>query len=201
MLPRPFTNPIENDLSRNALPYATALAGACPHLAPAANVLPPEFRRSNSRAVFIPTAILGVLVLLTAGSMLGYSAWSEKQYVRKIHEEIARVEPARRRAEATERQANQMRARAVLLDEFRAQTRKDLDAFNELTRLIEPPAWTTLMEINRDTIRLAGEAPQASPLPRILDSSPLFERTEMSVNRGGNGQEGFQIRVNRRVGK
>jgi len=101
-----------------------------------------------------------------------------------------------------ERQANQMRARAVQLDDFRAQTRKDLDAFNELTRLIEPPTWTSMMDITRDTIRLGGETPQSSPLPRILDSSPLFERTEiLSVNRGGNGQEGFQIRVNRRAGK
>jgi hypothetical protein len=202
ILPKPVLNPVENDLSRNALPYATALAGACPRLAPAANVLPPEYRRSNSRSVFIPAAILGALVLLTAGSMLAYSAWSEKQYVKKIHQEIARVEPARQRAEAMERQANVLRARTVLLDEFRAQTRKDLDAFNELTRLIEPPAWSNTMEINRDNIRLGGEAPQASPLPKILDSSPLFERTEiLNVSRGASNQEGFQIRVNRRSGK
>src|SRR5262249_35286835 len=30
VLPHPEINPVENDLSRNALPYATALAGACP---------------------------------------------------------------------------------------------------------------------------------------------------------------------------
>ena len=30
VLPKPEVNPVENDLSRNALPYATALAGACP---------------------------------------------------------------------------------------------------------------------------------------------------------------------------
>jgi Tfp pilus assembly protein PilN len=202
VLPKPLLNPVENDLSRNALPYATALAGACPRLAPAANVLPPEYRRSNSRAVFIPTAILGGLVVLTAGAMLIYSAWSERQYVRRINQEIARLEPQRRQAEAMERQANLLRARAVLLDNFRAQTRKDLDAFNELTRLIDPPAWTNTVDINRDNIRLGGEAPQAAPLVSKLDSSPLFERTEvLSVMRGASAQEGFQIRVNRRAGK
>ena len=40
VLPKPDVNPVENDLSRNALPYATALAGACPRFAPSANVLP-----------------------------------------------------------------------------------------------------------------------------------------------------------------
>jgi len=63
LLPRPTVNPVENDLSRNALPYATALAGACPRLAPAANVLPREYRRSRSRAMFVPTAVLAGLAL------------------------------------------------------------------------------------------------------------------------------------------
>ena len=65
-----------------------------------------------------------------------------------------------------------MRARALLLEDFRKQTRKDLDAFNELTRLIEPPAWTKMLDIQRDTIRLDGEAPAAAPLLQILDGSP-----------------------------
>ena len=64
LLPRPTVNPVENDLSRNALPYATALAGACPRLAPAANVLPREYRRSSSRAMLVPTAVLAGLALV-----------------------------------------------------------------------------------------------------------------------------------------
>jgi Tfp pilus assembly protein PilN len=201
VLPRPLVNPVANDLSRNALPYAAALAGACPRLAPAANVLPQEYRQSNARAVFIPTAILGALVLLTAGGMAAYSSWSEKHYLKTINAEIARLDPERRRAETMERQTNLIRARSVLLDEFRAQTRKDLDALNELTRLIAPPAWTNVIDMARDQVRLNGEAPQAAPLLKILDSSPLFENSEAQmVNRGPNG-EGFQIRANRRKGK
>src|SRR5205814_4732132 len=98
ILPKPDVNPVANDISRNALPYATALAGACPRLAPAANVLPPENRRFNSRAVFIPTVILGSLLLLTAGAMLFYSSWSEKQYLKTLNAEIARLDPERKKA-------------------------------------------------------------------------------------------------------
>ncbi len=58
ILPKPSVNPVENDLSRNALPYATALAGACPRFAPSANVLPPEHRRLSSRAMLIPSLVL-----------------------------------------------------------------------------------------------------------------------------------------------
>ena len=72
---------------------------------------------------------------------------------------------------------------------------------NELTHLIEPPAWTNLVDINRDNIRLGGEAPQASPLLKILDGSPLFERSETLVVTKGQSGEGFQIRTGRRQGK
>jgi Tfp pilus assembly protein PilN len=201
VLPLPADNPVENDLSRNALPYAAALAGACPLVAPAANVLPAEYRRSNSRAVFIPSAILGVLVLALAGASLAYSSWSEKQYLASLNREIAALEPQRKRADQLEKQSAQMRARALMLEEFRKQTRKDLDAFNEMTRLIEPPAWTKGVDITRENVRLDGDAPAASAVIQVLDGSPFFERSEpLSVSRGPNG-ETFTIRTTRRAGK
>ena len=182
ILPKPDVNPVANDLSRNALPYATALAGACPRLAPAANVLPPEHRRFNSRAVFVPTMVLATLLLLVAGSMAVYASWSEKQYLKQINAEIAKLEPLRKRAEAVDRQTAAFRARAQLLDQFRKQTRTDLDALNELTKLMEPPAWTTYRSRERDAVRITGDAPQTAPLTKILDSSPFFEKTEIQMS-------------------
>ena len=139
---------MENDLSRNALPYATALAGACPRLAPAANVLPAEHRRFSSRTALDPDAGAGGLWLLAAAAaMVVYSGIADRQYLKKLHAEIARLEPQAMRAAALDRQIDQARARAQLLDQFRQQTRIDLDALNELTRLIEPPAWSNSISL------------------------------------------------------
>jgi Tfp pilus assembly protein PilN len=201
VLPKPEINPVENDLSRNARPYATALAGACPRLAPAANVLPMEHRRYSSRSVFIPSAVLASLALLVAGSMAVYGSWSEKRYLHGIQAEIARLEPARKRAEALEKQTNLARTRAQLLDQFRQQTRKDLDALTEMTRLVEPPAWTGMLQMNRADVRIGGEAPQTATLLTILDGSPFFEKSEILSAAPGARGEGFQIRTNRRRGK
>jgi Tfp pilus assembly protein PilN len=201
VLPAPDVNPVENDLSRNALPYATALAGACPRLAPAANVLPPEHRRLSSRAVFIPTLILAALVLLVAGGVMVYSRFAERQYLRRIDTEIARLEPVARRAAALDRATASVRERAQLLDRLRSQTRGDLDALNELTKLVEPPAWTNSINLAHDSVRVTGEAPQAALLPKILDASPLFENSALDmVNRGANG-EVFQLHTGRRSGR
>ncbi len=174
VLPKPSTNPVENDLSRNALPYATALAGACPRLAPSANVLPPEHRRFNSRAVFIPSIVLAALVLLVAGGMMLYSKYAERQYLAQLQTEINRLAPMKQRADALDRQTDQDRLRMRMLDQYRGQTRYDLDTLNELTRLVEPPAWTNSVQVTRENVTLNGEAPQPTTLVKTLDSSPFL---------------------------
>ncbi len=201
VLPKPAVNPVENDLSRNALPYATALAGACPWLAPAANVLPREYRRSASRAVYIPSAVLAALLLLTAGGMVAYSKYSERQYLQQIDAEIARLQPVADRAKALDRQTDRARVRARLLDTYRGQTRYDLDALSELTKLIEPPAWTNNTELTRDTMRIFGEAPKAAPLINILEASPYFENVTFLLSQPTAAGETFQIQSKREARK
>jgi len=201
VLPKPDLNPVENDLSRNARPYATALAGACPRLAPAANVLPPEHRRYSSRAVFVPSIVLAAIILLVGGSMAAYASWSEKRYLADIQSEINRLDPQRRRAEALERQTQQARERAQLLDRFRKQTRMDLDALNEITKLVEPPAWLNMLQLQRDAVRIGGFAPQATALVNILDASPYFEKSETMAAAAVEKGESFQIKTNRKAAK
>jgi len=197
VLPKPSVNPVENDLSRNALPYATALAVACPRLAPSANVLPMKHRRLSSRAVFIPTVILGVLLLAAAGGMMAYSRYADKQYLAKLHAEIATLTPQKLRADMLDRETEKERARVRLLDQYRGQTRYDLDTLNELTKLIEPPAWTSSIQLTRDAAILNGEAPQATALIKILDSSPFFKNSNPEQVTAAGAMQQFQIRANR----
>jgi hypothetical protein len=200
VLPKPAVNPVENDLSRNALPY---LAGACPRLAPSANVLPPEHRRPNSRAMLIPSVVLGGLLLAAAGGLFGYRAYADRKYLAELNAEIARVEPLALRARGLERQVDKARAQTQMLDRFRAQTRLDLDALNELTRLIEPPAWTNMVNLSREAARITGEAPAAAPLVKLLDSSEFFQNSAHDfITRapGGKG-ESFQMHTSREPGK
>ena len=197
VLPKPTSNPVENDLSRNALPYAAALAGACPRLAPSANLLPAEHRRSTARAMLAPTLALAGLVALTAGGMAAYSALEQHRYVQKLDAEIAQLEPLARRAAAIDQQTDRIRARARLLDDMRSHTRNDMDALNELTRLLEAPAWTNSIDLMRDSARIAGEAGQAAPILKIIDSSPLFENSEFVLIARSGASEQFQIRTTR----
>ena len=201
VLPRPEINPVENDLSRNARPYVAALAGACPRLAPAANVLPPEHRRYSSRAVFIPSIVLASLALLVAGSMAAYGNWGEERYLQDIQAEITRLQPLALRADALAKQTRQARERTQLLDQFRQQTQKDLASLNEVTHILEPPAWTNNLVLTRGDLRITGEGPQAAGVLKTLDGSPFFEKTEIQSAMPSPKGESFMIRSNRRSGK
>jgi Tfp pilus assembly protein PilN len=199
VLPKPAVNPVENDLARNPRPYATALAGAVPWLTPAANLLAPDQRQASSRAVFIPTVVLAAILLLVAGAVVAYNSYADRRYLESIEAEIAKVAPLARRADDLDRQIQQVRQRAQLLDQFRNMTRQDLDALNELTRLIEPPAWVNSTTLQRDSVMISGEAPLAGPLVKILDSSPLFGNSAIqSTGKTQTGGESFQIRSTRK---
>jgi general secretion pathway protein L len=198
ILPVPRTTPADYDLSRDALPYATALAGACPRLALAANLLPAEYRSSSSRAMFIPTAALALALLLLLGGLAVQATLRDRGYLAKLEAEIARLEPRARKVSEAERSIDVERARIRLLDGFRRRTRSDLDALNELTKMLKPPGWLNALELTRDSVTLFGEAEQAAPLLKILDGSPLFQNSEftMPLSRGGD-VERFRIRASR----
>jgi Tfp pilus assembly protein PilN len=188
------------DFSRSTMPYAASLAGACPRLAAAANLLPEDKRSSNSRMIFVPTAILAAMVLLVAGAVFGYSRIEERRYVATLEAESAKLQPQVKRIAALDKSLAQSRARVRLLDEFRGRSKYDLDTLNELTRLLAPPIWTSHIELGRDAVTMAGEADQAAPLLKLVDSSPYFKDSgfQVPIMKGIN-IEMFRIRAMRRA--
>ena len=199
ILPAPLSAAGDFDFSRSTMPYAASLAGACPRLAAAVNLLPEDKRSANSRMLFVPSAILAALVLLVAGAVFGYSRIEERHYIAMLEAESARLQPQVKRIATLDKSLELARARVRLLDEFRGRSKYDLDTLNELTKLLAPPIWTNHTELTRDAVILAGEAEQAAPLLKLVDSSPFFKDSGFQipiVKMGPN--EMFRIRSMRR---
>ncbi|MBI2680602.1 MAG: PilN domain-containing protein [Candidatus Solibacter usitatus] len=200
ILPAPRTNPVGNDLARRALPFAAAVAGACPWLTPAANLLPAELRSSNSRARLVPSLVLAGVLLVLAGGLFAHSALEDRRYLASLEAEIRKLDPQARQAMALDSEIAHAQARAHLLDEFRARSKSNLDALNELTVILAPPTWTNMLQIAHDAVTLTGETEQAAPLLKLLDASPYFANSQFvgGLSRNG-GNEQFQIRAARKV--
>jgi len=201
--PNTEARPLDELLSASPpLPYAAALSSACPRLSLPLNLLPKEQRETSSRALWIPSAVLGVLVLGLAGALAAFPGYENHHYQRSLDGEIKKIEPRASRAAALDREAETVRRRTVLLDEFRHRPRADMDVLGEMTRILPPPTWLNMLEITRTQVTVGGETDQAAPLLRIIDASPLFEASEFAAPpiRTQNS-ELFRIRTNREAGK
>jgi hypothetical protein len=148
-----------------------------------------------------PTLILaGAFVAVAGGGALWLSG-AHKDYMKTLRTETAKLMPVQERSATLDRDTDRLRARAVFLDKYRDRTRKDLDLLKDLTRLVEPPAWSRAVDITRDSARLQGEAPQAAALWKIIDSSRLFASSSLEYNQPAAVGENFGIRATREASK
>lgn len=191
----------EETLERFALAYATALTAACPRLGLGVNLLPEEQRSSPSRLIYAPTAALAAVAALLALALPVQQKIEERRYLAALEHEIAQLAPEARQLEQIQRKIDETRARARMLDEYRLRTKADLDALQEVTKLLAPPNWLNSFELTRSSVNLGGEAEQAAGLLKALDESPLFADSEFTMALARLGQfESFRIRASRTQG-
>jgi hypothetical protein len=193
ILPQPVAAPEELDLRNAALPYATALAAACPRLSLRLNLLPPEERRATSRLRYVPTAVLAGLTLLLATATLAYPSVANKRYLTLLQGEIRKLEPHANQATALDRVIATTRNRSQTLDNFRGHTSDDMEALRELTKILEPPTWLTSLQLTREAVTMSGETEQAAGLLKLLDSSKQFQGSDFTLpmQRMGGGETFF----------
>jgi Tfp pilus assembly protein PilN len=182
--------------------YSAALAAACPHLGTTLNLLPPEHRAGSSRAVYIPTVVLVVLLVLLGSALLAESSWLDRRYLARLEAETQRLAPAQKEVDAVDRQTAVMADRIRLIDDFRRRSQQDLDLLLELNKLMPPPTWLQQLTIDRQHVVISGETERAEALLKVLDASPLLMGTEFAAPTT-RGQEGemFRLRSRRRGAK
>lgn len=203
LLPSPRRAPADGGIDRSfVLAYMAALAAACPRRALPTNLLPAAQRVSSSRLIYVPTAALGLLTIIGLVALALYGRYEDQKLLTSLEAEIARLEPRAKLVAALDQRTEQTRTRVTMLDAFQSQTKADLDALRETTRVIPAPAWVNLLELTRTSLIVAGEADQATGLLKALDGSTHFQNSEFVVplSRIGN-IEVFRIRTTREGAK
>jgi hypothetical protein len=199
LMPPPKGAPSGFDFSRNALAYAAALAGACPRLALPVNLLPAEYRSSNSRMMYVPSIALASLVLACLAGLLAITPVEDRKYRRALEAEIHKLEPLARQSGALDRTIDATRSRTRLLDDFRHRSKADLDVMAEFTKLLEPSVYLNSLELSRSAVTLNGNAEQADSLLKLIDGSGLFEGSKFTVPLARAGKlEAFRVRASRK---
>jgi Tfp pilus assembly protein PilN len=182
------------------LSYAAAVVSAISRRALAVNLLPADQRVSHSRWWMIPTLALLALIGMLSVVLWKQPEYQDRQLLKRLEDEIARVEPDARRAQQLEQQIAAAKARAAQLDEFRTRTPQDLETLLELTRVLPPPAWINTLDLTRTLVNLGGESPQADNLLSQLDNSPRFKESYYTAPLArGQAAELFRIRSTREI--
>jgi hypothetical protein len=203
VLPTPVAEPADRDPMRSALPYAAALAAACGWLSLRLNLLPSAQRQTSSRARWIAPAVLTALILGVLGSMAAWSKVEQGHYLADLEGEIRKLQPQAAKAATLQGLITTSETRAAQLDVFRRRSKDDLDALNELTKMLNSPTWVNGLQMTRSALVLSGETPQADGLLKLLDGSKQFKGSDFLVPpmRAG-GVDVFTIRASREgVGK
>jgi len=184
--------------SRIALVWATGLAAACPRLGSPVNLLPAEFRTVSSRAVYVPTIVLSVILALLATGLIVQRSVMDSRYTALLRAEVSKLAPVARQVETLDSRINESSRRIQQLEEFRRRTKGHLDIVLELTQTLAPPAYISALQIDQKSVTIAGEIEQADTLLKKLDASPRFAGSEftMPLARSATG-ELFRIRTNR----
>ncbi len=184
--------------SRAAVAWAAALAAACPKLGTPVNLLPVELRTVSSRAMYVPTIVLSVVLAVLAVGLFAQRSLMERRYKTLLESEIARLTPTARRVETFRSKITDSSRRIQQLEEYRKRTKEHLDIVLELTQTLAPPAYITTLQIDQKSVTIGGEIEQADTLLKKLDASPRFTGSEFTtpLARTATG-EMFRIRTNR----
>lgn len=178
--------------------YAAALCAAAPRLALRLNLLPKELRQNSSRLLFVPTAVLVALLGVCVVAMAAESRWEQRQYSRKLETQIRQLQPAAQQARLLEQRTRKAQAATQQIDSFRMRSKADLDAVDQLSRIVTPPGYLSSLDLSRANAMLAGEAPSAVGLLKALDASPLFRNSSFmqTIGRTKDG-EAFRVKAER----
>ena len=178
--------------------YAAALSSACPLISGSLNLLPVELRQGRSAWQWVPSVALGAAVLLAAIGLAVFPRLFNGSYLGTLTEEISKVQPLAARASAMDKQIETARARTLLLDNLRRNSKNDMDVLASLTSLLAPPTWLQSMDVSAAQVSVSGETDQAEPLLKVIDESPLFEKSEFaSPPSRSQGVEHFSLRTKR----
>jgi Tfp pilus assembly protein PilN len=171
IFPVPVSAPADFDLSRDLQSLAAAVESACPRLGWGANLLPADRRRSDSRLVWIPTAVLaGLLALLGVGFLLRATI-QNRAYAAVVEQRLTALQEVVDSAESNREATAEVRARISILEGQAARTLQDLRIVSEISSLLPGSAWLQSLTINDDGVRLSGEAANAAPLLGVLNQA------------------------------
>ena len=160
------------------------------------DLIPPALRpRRLTRPQWITVGMLAATGVLSIAALL-VPGYREHRQLNALNRELTRIEPGVRSAERVLAELGRKRQLLSAVQTIEAGAIRPLPVLRELTEILPPDAWLTMLSFDTKGVELTGQAAQANALIPVLENSPLLERVEFAspVTRGRD-REQFRIRA------
>ena len=189
------------DFQEHAVAGAAALAAVRRNAPLSINLLPAEKRSYQSPLAYLPAYALSAVVVLLAVALGARGTVQDWLYSRYLEREIQALGPQLEQSEPTRARSQSVAERLERLAGMKSAAGLPLEILSELTRLLPEDLWLQQMQVEGNTLALAGYARSASGLLQTLVASPYFESPQFTapITSTPDGQEVFRIGVRLRT--
>lgn len=159
-------------------------------------LLPPALRpRHLTRPQAITLATTAAVLLLAVGALTAPGCRTSREMA-YLNRQIAQLDPEVRTVEKVVQEADRKRQLLTTIQSIESTGLRPLPVLRELTDLLPPDAWLTMLVLDTKGVELTGQAQAAAALIPLLENSTRLERVEFSspVTRGRD-REQFRIRA------
>ena len=158
------------------------------------DLIPTSLRARRLTRPQIVTAGVAAAAVILAILALVVPGYRDRNRLASLNSEIARLAPEMRAVERLQKDLERKRVLLRTLESLDGESIKPLPVLRELTDLLPPDSWLTLLSLDGKGAELTGQAAAASTLIPLLENSPRFERVEFAspVTRGRD-KEQFRI--------
>jgi Tfp pilus assembly protein PilN len=169
--------PVQNlsHLQEAASSVGLAFGGLVRRPAIKLNLLPTEMRFRQTRWAYIPSLILGAIILILLGALALRGTVQERYLVRKLQRE---TDVLRGRVESVQRLRTEMKrleAETKYNQDLVQRRDMNLEALRELTAILPSDTFLTVYSNKDGTIQISGSSTAAPDLIPKLEKSPLFK--------------------------
>jgi len=172
-----FEMPTQNlaHIQEAAASLGLAIGGLVRRPAIKLNLLPAEMRFRQTRWAYIPSLILGALILILLGALGLRGTVQERYLVRKLQ---AETDALRGRVESVQKLRTEMKkleAETKYTEDLVRRRDLNLEALRELTGILPNDTFLSVYSNKDGTIQISGSSTAAPDLIPKLEKSPLFK--------------------------
>jgi len=178
-----FEMPAQNraHLQEAASSLGLAYSGLAHRPAIRLNLLPAEMRYRQKRWAYVPSIILGIIVLGLLIAIGARETLQERRLVQRLDMEIGALKERVDRVQKLRAEAKRLESEVRAMEDLLQKRDMNLELLQELTTILPNDTFLSVFSNKDGTVQIAGSSTAAPDLVPKLEKSPLFKEV---VQRG-----------------